>query len=89
MTIVKERPVRPREAELDPPTLRPELQDALRREIEQAIEPVLADFREQSVRSVRQQVDEARPVEREEERSEPSARSETSDLSRSVLQFLD
>ena len=71
MTIVDEKPVRPREADLDPPTLRPELQDALRREIEQAIEPVLADFRDQSVRTVRQQVDQAERAERAGESPEP------------------
>jgi hypothetical protein len=91
MSIVDESPARPAEEGRDspPPALRPELQHALRREIEQAIEPILTDLREQSVRTVRQQVDEAQPTERGAERSEPTARSETSELSRPVLQFLD
>jgi hypothetical protein len=65
VTIVDERPVRSEEVERDPPppSLQPDLRRALRREIERAIEPVLADFREQSVRTVRQQGDQANRAE--------------------------
>lgn len=72
MTIVDERPVRPDEMDPPaPPTLRPDVQDALRREIEQSLQPVLADFRAQSVRAVRQQVDQAQREALEEGRPAP------------------
>src|SRR4051794_12907455 len=72
VTIVDESPVQSDEMALDhpPQAIRPELERALRREIERALQPVLADFRTQSVRAVRQQVDEAHqatPGERREE----------------------
>jgi hypothetical protein len=90
VTIVDERLNGAAEAESKPPQpLRPELQHALRREIEHAIEPVLADFREQSMRAARQQVDADPPAEREQDQAEASSQSEASDLSRSVQRFLD
>jgi hypothetical protein len=58
VTIVDERTMH--ESEAGPgPAIRPELEHALRREVEQALQPVLADFRRQSVRAARQQVDRA------------------------------
>jgi hypothetical protein len=82
VTIVDERPVRQGEADVSPPppAIRPELQYALRREIEQAIQPVLADFRKQSLRAVRHQVELAQPAElarnRPQASSEPESRRE-------------
>lgn len=94
MPIVDERSVRSAEVDQDTPypALGLELKEALRRQVDQAIEPVLADFREQSVRSVRQQVEQARSAKQAdeaEERTDTPAQSETSDLSASVLSFLD
>jgi len=91
VTIVDDRLVRSAKVERDPrpPALRPELQHALRREIEHAIEPILTDLREQSVRTVHQQIDQAQSSARGEDRSEPPARSETSEPSSSVRQFID
>jgi hypothetical protein len=65
VTVVDEGRVRLEEADpaLSPPPIRPEVQHAIRREIEQALRPVLADFRKQSVRAVRQQVEQAQRAE--------------------------
>jgi len=91
MTIVDESSARSEDVEQDTPNgaLRPELQDAIRRQIEQAIEPVLADFREQSARTVRQKVEQAQSAEREQEWPKPRAESETSGLPTSVVGFVD
>jgi len=69
VTIVDEKPVRANEADLGP-AMRPELEHALRREIQQALEPVMADFRKESVRGVREQVGEVQRRARNERRRE-------------------
>ena len=77
VTIVDASPVRPDEADRDPPSpaIPPEVQDALRRQVAQAIQPVLADFRKQSVRAVREQVEQAQEADRGEgtEEARPAA----------------
>jgi hypothetical protein len=91
MTTVDEGAVRSGDAALDSqhPPLRPELQDALRRQIEHAITPVLADFQEQSMRTVRQEIEQARSAEYERERPEAAAQSEGTAPSGSVLDVLE
>ena len=70
VTIADASPVRPDVADRDLPTpvLGPEVQEAIRSQVARAIQPVLADFREHSVRGVRTQVEEAHEADRVDER---------------------
>ena len=66
VTIVDESPARPDEADRDPPppAIPQEAQDALRRQIARALQPILADFRKESVRAVHEQLEQARATDR-------------------------
>jgi len=68
VTIVDESPARTDDTDLGapPPAIAPEVQDALRRQVALAIEPVLADFRKQSLRAVHEQLEQARATDRGE-----------------------
>jgi hypothetical protein len=65
VTIVDASPVRPDEADRGPlPPIRLEVQSAVRRQAAQALEPVLADFRERSVHAVRSHREQAPETDR-------------------------
>ena len=76
VTSVDANPVRPDEADHDlpPPAIPPEVRAAVRSQVAQAIQPVLADFRAHSVRAVREQVEQAQEADRGTGRPPPSRR---------------